>query len=89
MVAYPNVGVAIVVACFGQATELFGSSSTFPVGHEIGTLSLDGQLHSIYTAALRNREHPPSHSYTLGVGHIFSDGVSESICPLHHRRLRS
>jgi hypothetical protein len=28
---------------------------------------------------LRNREHPPSHGYTLGVRRIFSDGVSESI----------
>ena len=89
MVAYPDIGVSIVVASPSQATQLFGPSSTFPVGHEIGTLGLDGQLHSIYTASLRNREHPPSHSYTLGVGHIFSDGVSESICPLHHRRLRS
>jgi hypothetical protein len=51
----------------------------FPVGHEVRALGLDGQLHSIYTAALRNREHPPSHGYTLGVSHIFSDGVSESI----------
>jgi len=52
-------------------------------------LGLDGQLHSIDTASLRNREHPPSHGYTLGVGNIFSDGVSESISLFKHRQLRS